>query len=271
MSKMVVSEYEKCNLCDKEVREMKRHNLAIHSGLRPYKCKYCDKSFNDTSSLGKHHKLHESNNVRSFVCTICDKKFTTKHYLKFHEKKHNDVTYKCDQCPSVIKGKGPFREHAKMHTTSINCPLCDKIFKMTNLLNRHLNSFHGKSERISCTLCVSTFKDKDNMRKHMTYKHSKKNAGRWRCEICDKEFSQQGNLITHKRIHTGKPISCSFCETKLATKCALQNHLATKHKIGDVTRKYTCSICNKVFTNKQELNRHTFTHTGEKPFQCDFC
>ena len=48
----------------------------------PYKCKYCGKSFNDTSALAKHHKLHESNNVRSFVCTICDKKFTTKEYLK---------------------------------------------------------------------------------------------------------------------------------------------------------------------------------------------
>ena len=157
---MDVSKDFECTLCNKMFKRkeyLSRHTL-VHSGLRPYNCTYCDKSFNDPSSLGRHHKMHESNNVKSFVCTVCDKKFTTIYYLRSHEKTHNDKKYNCEQCPSVIKGKGHFQEHIKSHTTSLKCSLCTKIFNRASQLNRHMNSFHGKTERLSCTLCSSTFK-----------------------------------------------------------------------------------------------------------------
>ncbi|MCL4154173.1 UNVERIFIED_CONTAM: hypothetical protein GTU68_005455 [Idotea baltica] len=32
-----------------------------------------------------------------------------------------------------------------------------------------------------------------------------------------------------------------------------------------------CVVCNKGFVKKNDLLRHTRTHTGEKPYHCPFC
>jgi KRAB domain-containing zinc finger protein len=35
---------------------------------------------------------------------------------------------------------------------------------------------------------------------------------RFKCDVCDKGFSQNGNLQTHIRTHTGnKPYKCDIC------------------------------------------------------------
>ena len=128
--------------------------------LRPYNCKYCNKSFNDPSARGRHQQLHESKNIKSFACNICDKKFTTAFYLKSHEKGHQEEIYQCEQCPSKIKGKGHFREHVKMHSTSLKCSICDRIFKRATDLNLHMKGFHNKGDRMSCSECSSSFKTK---------------------------------------------------------------------------------------------------------------
>ncbi|KAL2094348.1 hypothetical protein ACEWY4_009067 [Coilia grayii] len=54
-----------------------------------------------------------------------------------------------------------------------------------------------------------------------------------------------------------------------AGKTGLRRHAGGRHA-GDHKRVYQCSLCNKVFQNSSNLNRHIRSH-GDKLFKCDEC
>ena len=262
-----------CEVCKKFLwaGNISRHTLAVHSRERPYSCKYCDKTFNDPSALWRHQQLHESRSVKSFGCSMCDLKFTTHFYLKGHLKVHSAEKYQCEHCSSVIKGKGSFQAHVKIHSTSLNCSLCDKVFTRTHQLTKHMNGFHNQGQRVSCTLCTSTFKMKEHLKKHMVYKHSEKDRNKHKCETCHKGFSQEASLYIHKKIHGGERFECSLCEASYSQKFHFKNHLAKAHSVGKFEKRFVCSVCSKKFERKAILQDHMSNHTGIKPYKCDFC
>ena len=256
-----------CDICSKSFYSVKRHKIAVHDKLRPYSCKYCDKSFNDTSALGRHHAIHLAKGEKKFKCNICDLNFSTKFYLKVHKRSHDNKYFECHLCGSTFKGKYPFNEHVKSHQREIKCSQCEKVFNKTHDLNKHFHLIHTEQkERISCKECDSTFKAKGYLMKHMKYKHSLEDAGRWKCVTCSKIFSQQGALIVHNRIHTKEQFKCEFCGYTAVHKSAVKIHTRQIH-IGEKTD-LVCNICNKSFSWRTTMKDHQKIHTGEKPFTC---
>jgi KRAB domain-containing zinc finger protein len=59
---------------------------------------------------------------------------------------------------------------------------------------------------------------------------------------------------------------CSECKREFKTNKLLRKHIKGVHKGVN-----WCSYCGKCFKAKQDLTRHEFTHTGEKPFECPIC
>lgn len=108
---------------------MKQHRL-LHTGAKPWKCQYCDRSFPQQSACSKfsiqieqqirktdgklaiHERTHTGNKPLS--CNICGKKFSESSNLAKHRKIHGE--------------KG-------MHSCSY--PGCTKSFHRLDQLKRH--------------------------------------------------------------------------------------------------------------------------------------
>ena len=55
----------------------------IHSGIKPYKCDLCNKSFTESSNLTKHKQSHKGEKLHK--CNFCGKSFTTSGELTIHK------------------------------------------------------------------------------------------------------------------------------------------------------------------------------------------
>ncbi|KXN65361.1 hypothetical protein CONCODRAFT_32857, partial [Conidiobolus coronatus NRRL 28638] len=77
-------------LCSKQFKRknsLLRHS-RVHSGVKPYSCFHCDKSFSRKDILDghkqskKHERIHSG--LRPYSCTICNKNFGRKDVLEGH-------------------------------------------------------------------------------------------------------------------------------------------------------------------------------------------
>ena len=65
-----------------------------------------------------------------------------------------------------------------------------------------------------CQRCDKTFTQKGSLNRHSIL-HS--GNFKWYCDICDKGYSQRGNYEQHIRAHKGQKFKCEYCGKAFST------------------------------------------------------
>lgn len=93
--------------------------------------------------------------------------------------------------------------------------------------------------RSTSLCCVTTHSVAEVSRVYVGSSKGSKGRRRFQCDLCDRQFNNNGHLRVHRRTHTGE-------------------------------RPYKCKAegCNKAFAQNGDLVVHTRLHTGERPYAC---
>ena len=221
-----------------------------------------DKSFDLKASCVK-SKRNKFKTLRDFTCEYCISNFSSKqakerHVEHYHQPKHIHV---CSTCNMTFKSKYGLHTHEKTKHQSSEihkCSICDLSFTNQGNLKRHIKSRHDKNE-YTCLECKEVFDSSSKLKKHQEELNHR---------------LQKGKLLEKKDL-----FKCPDCEFTTSRKDSLLRHQGLKHgsfrkdfDAIDETLKdsdnWTCSICNKTFTNEAEIERHVISCKEKK---CKFC
>ncbi|XP_023210794.1 zinc finger protein 726-like [Centruroides sculpturatus] len=162
----------------------------------------------------------------------------------------------------------------------IKCKVCNNEFTNEVQFLEHLTE-NPKCEKLTCDECRKQFSQICHLNIHKLEIHS--NEKKFKCEECDYCTARGSNFRRHQNKHSRKEVyKCSFCNHSTIWKQSLDCHILLKHsKEPNFTEKlssrfldlekYRCKVCLKFCHTPYALSRHEISHTGKKPFHCDYC
>uniref|UniRef100_A0A182NUS0 Protein krueppel n=1 Tax=Anopheles dirus TaxID=7168 RepID=A0A182NUS0_9DIPT len=238
----------RCDTCDRNFSTehfLKLHNDFIHVPYvrrkRIFPCNQCSRSFTHPTLLANHQEIHNvpqpALDTKSFRCNACGKSFSCANSLQtHHEVMHpaadgdRKIDIVCEECNRTFADRVQLKMHRRVHRTQ-QCPICKKMLRI-----------------------------------HSMRQHIKSHEGGFRCDVCQKPFSNGPNLQRHKlsqhnparsNRQAKPPANCTMCEicNKAIKKQHFDAHMAA-HK-----GKYRCDVCEKTFMCLRNLAQHKRLHS----------
>ncbi|XP_041041854.1 zinc finger and BTB domain-containing protein 17-like isoform X2 [Carcharodon carcharias] len=172
---------------------------------------------------------------------------------------------RCEGCKKLLPYTRYLSHQVSTGEGSFRCDVCEKLFSYSCQLSQHQKTHHSK-KLYQCDQCGKQLKSMEKLRDHVAY-HG--DARPHQCSLCDKAYKVKNDLTQHIRVKhmeasKGKPPLVQLCEF-----CGQAVKHYKSHKIFcSGIKKFQCKFCLQAFYRLSELKRHTWTHTGELPYQC---
>ena len=175
------------------------------------------------------------------------------------------------------------------------CDLCEKEFKSTSKLARHIkqhkkhkkedddsgsDSDEDKNRRYDCNDCSKTFKKPSLLARHVKVHDPNKKPHE--CDKCQKRFPTQVALVRHDILHSDiversiiprtepQDFVCVVCPRTFKSPDSLSTHIKA-HKPDVNLTEYCCRICNESFLSLHDLVKHAKNHIENATHQCVVC
>ncbi|CAG00066.1 unnamed protein product, partial [Tetraodon nigroviridis] len=299
-----------CEHCDQTFRfkSLLMRHLVSHTGLQPYVCVRCGERFKSQSICAQHEsscqhvsKVEESKtepesekqsvNVpkaegdKKYNCRFCTRTFMKARNLRRHILTHNEVNpYRCKACNSCFSRY----DHLKVHQTHCKrdrtrLEVCIPKISLDDVgkgwQTKYSFETSKKQDMFDCQFCSKSFSTQSVLARHNSVFHL---AGSFKCAGCGSSFMHQSSLRKHikkkrtcAKLLKTEPMPNTDSELTNTVKKPLsvvKNRILHRIQPQFVKKsKYFCSFCPRVFTNNDQLCSHTYLHTGERPYSCDFC
>lgn len=175
--------------------------------------------------------------------------------------------------PKVRKQRTKKGTVKKQPPLQLKCDRCPEVFQDTTLFNGHKRTHDGLLP-YTCEICNVDFSSLLDMQLHSIENHTEDRA--LPCPDCNEVLNSRQGLSRHrKRVHdpnfvepTSSPFICEICANVYTTKQSLKRHIYS-HTPDE--RPYVCDFCQRKFSNLNALKAHLNRHKGIKNHVCPYC
>ncbi|MCJ8742564.1 hypothetical protein PDJAM_G00083560 [Pangasius djambal] len=150
------------------------------------------------------------------------------------------------------------------------CPVCHKIFPLQRMLTRHLKC-HSLIKRHPCRYCGKGFNDTFDLKRHM---RTHTGDDTLHTHLLQRSVpARSPPFLTHTPLCAGiRPYRCELCEKAFTQRCSLESHLRKIHGVRQQyayrqrrSKIFVCEDCGFTSSRPDEYFMHVRQRHPESP------